>query len=276
MNTRTRTRKEAGLCPQCGRSKGDSPYANCVPCYGKIKRNAEARASKRREAGRCVSCGQPSSSKWCEVCHAKKREASRNNNLVRNFGITLDEYNHKLRGQGGVCEICRRLPPATRNLAVDHNHSTGEVRGLLCTQCNILVGYLERNIAKGGIEYLIRYNTNIWTPRKGLKEKAMAIKIKTEGKAVSSTRYQFLATICAAKIGEMANYADMLPLEDGSAEDPNFDEEVCEILAHIESAAKDVVARLAEFQQVLRHRVKPAPNAKPVDPEDLEDAEDEE
>lgn len=63
---------------------------------------------------------------------------------LRKYGITTEDYEAMLAGQGGVCLICGRAPKA-RSLNVDHDHKTGKVRGLLCHQCNRhLLGALER------------------------------------------------------------------------------------------------------------------------------------
>lgn len=71
-------------------------------------------------------------SSYCTPCQsAVYHERS----LARNFGITPDDYQRLLAAQEGRCAICR-TKPRTRRLAVDHNHQTGEVRGLLCTRCN--------------------------------------------------------------------------------------------------------------------------------------------
>lgn len=51
------------------------------------------------------------------------------------FGIDLDEYDLILSAQDGRCAICNGVP-RTRRLSVDHNHRTGEIRGLLCSRCN--------------------------------------------------------------------------------------------------------------------------------------------
>jgi len=50
-------------------------------------------------------------------------------------GLSALEYSAQLMAQGGVCAICRR-PPRKRKLAVDHDHRTGAIRGLLCWRCN--------------------------------------------------------------------------------------------------------------------------------------------
>jgi hypothetical protein len=57
--------------------------------------------------------------------------------LLRVYGITEDQYNDLLKKQGGRCAICRRdKSEFTTRLAVDHNHVTKEIRGLLCNYCN--------------------------------------------------------------------------------------------------------------------------------------------
>lgn len=74
------------------------------------------------------------------------------------YGITLEEYNEKLASQNGVCAICKR-PPSVRKLHVDHDHITGQVRGLLCHTCNFLLGNCNDDIAllQSAMEYLWRY-----------------------------------------------------------------------------------------------------------------------
>lgn len=55
--------------------------------------------------------------------------------VKRRFDLTADEYSTLLERQGGVCAICKTEPKRKR-LAVDHDHKTMRVRGLLCTMCN--------------------------------------------------------------------------------------------------------------------------------------------
>ncbi len=62
-------------------------------------------------------------------------------NLKYAFGITLPQYNEMLKEQGGRCAICEQRPITIR-LAVDHDHVTGTIRGLLCIGCNTTVGKL--------------------------------------------------------------------------------------------------------------------------------------
>jgi hypothetical protein len=71
-------------------------------------------------------------------------EARRAWRFKNKYGISVDDYDVMLKRQGGVCAICRD-PPSGRykRLDVDHCHSTGRVRGLLCHQCNTAIGLLK-------------------------------------------------------------------------------------------------------------------------------------
>ena len=67
--------------------------------------------------------------------------------LKMEYGITLENYIKLLELQGGGCGICKKLPDSEEPyLAVDHNHATQKVRGILCRNCNLGVGYFKDNI----------------------------------------------------------------------------------------------------------------------------------
>lgn len=74
--------------------------------------------------------------------HANKDRA-RNDYLVREFGISLTEYNDLLVAQNGSCAICKKSCKSGRKLAVDHCHMTGKVRALLCMNCNRAIGWMD-------------------------------------------------------------------------------------------------------------------------------------
>lgn len=62
---------------------------------------------------------------------------SRAQQLKRNFGITIQQYDDLLKSQDFKCYICQRPADSfSKRLAVDHDHKTLEIRGLLCTHCN--------------------------------------------------------------------------------------------------------------------------------------------
>jgi hypothetical protein len=75
----------------------------------------------------------------------KKAESDRRSYLKRKYGITLEQYDAMLEAQGGVCAICREPRLKERTLHVDHDHETGEIRGLLCFRCNNALGDLREN-----------------------------------------------------------------------------------------------------------------------------------
>ena len=78
----------------------------------------------------------------------KVAEARRQRNcfLKHSYGITLDEYEAMLVACDRCCMICtRKITQKYPHL--DHDHETNKVRGILCPNCNILVGFLERNAA---------------------------------------------------------------------------------------------------------------------------------
>lgn len=64
----------------------------------------------------------------------------RNFNLLRDYGITLAEFEEMIRRQDDKCAICEDPLPAGRNSHLDHNHQTGKIRGILCAHCNRSLG----------------------------------------------------------------------------------------------------------------------------------------
>jgi len=89
--------------------------------------------------------------------HPKK---VRNDKLKQNYGITLEDYNMMLSNQHDCCAICKKHKDDLKViLGVDHNHTTGKVRGLLCNKCNIALGGFNDNIEllNNAISYLIKF-----------------------------------------------------------------------------------------------------------------------
>jgi hypothetical protein len=65
------------------------------------------------------------------------KDKAKNKRLIAKYGITLDEYNQKLKDQNDSCAFCgKHKDNFKRALHVDHNHKTGQVRGLVCFYCN--------------------------------------------------------------------------------------------------------------------------------------------
>jgi hypothetical protein len=84
-------------------------------------------------------------------------EKARDYSLRYRYGISQQEYDILLKNQNDTCAICKRdAKQMTYFLHTDHNHITGEVRGLLCAPCNVYLGYIRDSITtlKNAMDYL--------------------------------------------------------------------------------------------------------------------------
>ena len=96
-----------------------------------------------------------------EMNKDKLNKKRKNFRLKKLYNITLKEYNYLLKTQNGRCAICNGYEKVkNRNLAVDHNHKTNKIRGLLCYRCNVLLGMAhdDINFLYKIIKYLKRTN----------------------------------------------------------------------------------------------------------------------
>ena len=75
------------------------------------------------------------SSEWQEA----NRERKKDYYLRRNYGLSLEKYGALLAQQNGVCLLCLQPPRGRKKLAVDHDHATGRIRGLLHVRCNTVL-----------------------------------------------------------------------------------------------------------------------------------------
>ena len=113
----------------------------------------------------------------CKSCYVKRQQENydpikkRDENLKRVYGIGIEEYNTLLEKQNNRCAICESTDPKGRKSGrgggvdvfyVDHDHKTGNVRGLLCNICNRTMGYVgeNSNVLEEMIKYLQKHATN--------------------------------------------------------------------------------------------------------------------
>lgn len=104
---------------------------------------------------------------WCQECHTtigkntmknwrtknpERAKYNRKRSLLTKYNMTPEEFTYMVMEQGGVCAICGLVPSA---LYVDHDHTTGAVRGLLCQKCNSGIGFLGDSLE--GLEKAINY-----------------------------------------------------------------------------------------------------------------------
>lgn len=113
-------------------------HRQCSACGG-ILPEGEFRRVKR---GRCRNV-RSGHCKKCKDQIRKSRDYHHTANVKR-YGITTDDYTRMFEEQDGACAICKR-PPTDKRLAIDHCHTTGKVRGLLCGPCNVSLGQFGDN-----------------------------------------------------------------------------------------------------------------------------------
>jgi hypothetical protein len=77
---------------------------------------------------------------------------------IRMYGISVEDYERMLEEQDGGCHICGKKPEGKRALDIDHDHTTGKVRGLLCSNHNRALGLLNDDIKLmlRSVEYLVK------------------------------------------------------------------------------------------------------------------------
>lgn len=187
MNSRANKRREAGT-PHPGDLPAPDGYAGQRPYWREeaitawltsrpsaVRRQNEVgpglkRCSKCREAkpetefhtyqargetrlmAKCKTCHQAVAEDWNRRNPERRRELraaygkrNRRRNRARQYGLTVEELDAMEAAQGGRCLICRE--PAEK-LAIDHCHTTGKVRGLLCTPCNKGLGHFRDQPAR--------------------------------------------------------------------------------------------------------------------------------
>lgn len=87
----------------------------------------------------CKSCCHVKAREWSKNNPDKVKNSRRKTKLKQKYGISTEEYDKMFDEQKGVCYICEQ-PHVRRSLNVDHCHSTGKVRKLLCDKCNMVLG----------------------------------------------------------------------------------------------------------------------------------------
>ena len=124
-------------------------------CSGNCKNIANGRVRKRKprnlEAGRQYNRAyyQRNREEILVKNRARKRAYRRGDWLSKAYGITEHHYLMLLSVQDGACAICGTGTCATgRHLAVDHDHVSGSLRGLLCAKCNVGLSFFEQFSAK--------------------------------------------------------------------------------------------------------------------------------
>jgi len=103
--------------------------------------------------------------------------------LAKKYGLTPEAFEALLLSQGNVCAICSNR---RKSMCVDHDHSTGEVRGILCRRCNTMLGMLGDDAAwlARAISYVNCYQNLVHQVRNDLHESPLKTVNTREGNAV--------------------------------------------------------------------------------------------
>ena len=132
-------------CRVCGETK------NLLAEYYRIRKNMKLSSSYSYECKECTKTR-------IKQNYRENPDIEKNRHLKRNYNMTLDDYNILLEEQNSCCAICGTDKPGGwgKAFAVDHDHKTGKVRGLLCKSCNIALGEVDDSLTtlKRMIEYL--------------------------------------------------------------------------------------------------------------------------
>jgi len=146
-------------CRMCSQEKDESDFYSagkkwfrrvCKPCFREDRKKyvkTPEQLEKKREYERRF--------------HGANPTYAHDYVLMKSYGISHEDYEKMLADQGGCCKICGADDPAKSNkkakfFSVDHCHTTGQVRGLLCLHCNTFIGYARDNteLLTKAIEYL--------------------------------------------------------------------------------------------------------------------------
>lgn len=129
-------------CARCGETKHETEF---LRKDGKLE---DGRQRYRR-------------SPHCHPCRTVVRRDTNRRLALKKYGLTVEQFEAMLAEQNGACAICGRKPNYQNRayLCVDHCHTTGRVRGLLCVPCNALLGNAQESevVLESAMRYL---NTN--------------------------------------------------------------------------------------------------------------------
>lgn len=145
-------------------NRGNKCTKVCVKCGLAQPKKQYSKAKSRTDGlrGECKSCFKMYYAKYKEENSYILKEKIKAKHRLRRYGIGNTEYGELLNRQKGHCVFCSKTSDGLKSLAVDHCHVTGNVRGLLCSSCNRLLGQLERNkYFADTFQYYIRLGSRI-------------------------------------------------------------------------------------------------------------------
>jgi hypothetical protein len=131
------------------RRRRPSGGAYCIIC---VKERSSEYRKKNPEKVKAITRS------WYENNKEKSRTKNWKNRLSSDYGLSVEDYEGILEAQDYACLLCGKVNRNGARLSVDHDHKTGDIRGLLCTRCNSALGQLYDDylLVQRAAEYLIR------------------------------------------------------------------------------------------------------------------------
>lgn len=133
-----RASARSGRCLDCDVELPDKRRVRCVSCRAEYKRTYQAgyhQATKHRTLIRRKDTAKRYRERHQDRVNAKARDHWHAHARFRQYGMTREQFDAMVEAQSGLCLICEK-PPGVQGLHIDHNHESGQVRGLLCEVCN--------------------------------------------------------------------------------------------------------------------------------------------
>ena len=131
----------------------------CSKCGVKKERSEFHKDSARADGitSYCKPCKLKINQKWRGENPEGLLQSQRRTKRKRVYGVTPEEYDRILLDQNNQCAICKKT--IGHEASVDHNHETGQVRGLLCRNCNAGIGLLQDNseVLRAAADYLDKF-----------------------------------------------------------------------------------------------------------------------
>lgn len=128
---------------------------HCLKC-NKYRQTEEFNKNRNRSDGLQAYCRECQSG-LSQTIYARDTSKTHNGLIRRKYGLTPEQYQEMLDRQNGVCAICE-APPVSKRLAVDHDHGTGAIRGLLCKNCNVKLATVENEEFMAAAKFYLERN----------------------------------------------------------------------------------------------------------------------
>jgi hypothetical protein len=180
-------------CRLCGEVKPLSEYhrastardghrGECKACFRKLSaaryRADPDRVKQRVRKWQADNPDRVAATREQYIADGRKAANDRRSYLKRKFGITPERYDEMLVAQGGGCAICRKSPRDDISLHVDHDRVTGELRKLLCFDCNAGIGKFrdDTDLLQAAIVYLLEHDAEFVAAGVKARERLAALR----------------------------------------------------------------------------------------------------